>query len=315
MLDPRRAACSAKIFAVLLLLTLLLYPSTGAAQDSLPSVMERTGTFRWRGLTESSGVAVSRNHPGILWTHNDSGDKPVIYAVNLAGDLIAAYSVRGARAVDWEDIALSKCKGGTEYCLYVADTGDNSQKRKNVSIYVVPEPDPTDRQPTDTLATEPALEVRFRYPDGPHDTEAILVDSTGKITLITKGRSGAILRFAVRHDVSRDSSVAKLVDTLRIVPLRTLGRLVTGASLSPNGRRVVIRTYSELYFFAKKDDDRLVPDGVPCWLGAAEPQGEGVAFLDDTTLVLTSESLAGQDGTIFRVRCSHTGNSTKSRSK
>jgi hypothetical protein len=250
---------------------------------------------------------VSRQHPGILWTHNDSGDKPRVYAINLAGDLLAVFNVAGARAVDWEDIALAPCPARPGACLYIADTGDNSERRKSVSIYVVPEPDPTGRYPTDSLETEPAREIRFRYPDGPHDTEAIYVDPSGEMNLITKGRSGAILRFTVSpRDLARDSSVATLIDTLSITPVRTLGRWVSGAAISPSGRRVVIRTYSELYFFTREPGRKLQADGYPCWLGAAEPQGEAVDFLDETTVVLTSESLPEQEGTLFRVRCSGT---------
>ena len=34
-------------------------------------------------LIESSGVAVSRAYPDVLWSHNDSGDGPYVYATDL----------------------------------------------------------------------------------------------------------------------------------------------------------------------------------------------------------------------------------------
>jgi hypothetical protein len=108
-----------------------------------------------------------------------------------------------------------------------------------------------------------------------------------------------------RGAFSHDSAKAILVDTLPIIPQRTLGRWTTGAAISPSGRRVVVRTYSELYFFKRSPAGKLRPDGKPCWLGAAEPQGEAVAFLDEENLILTSESLPNQDGTLYRVSCSH----------
>jgi hypothetical protein len=55
--------------------------------------------------------------------------------------------------------------------------------------------------------------------------------------------------------------------------------------------------------FHRGADGQLEPDGQPCWLGTREPQGEAVDFLDDDTLVLTSESFLGRHGTIHRVRC------------
>src|SRR5205823_4060463 len=33
-------------------------------------------------IAESSGLAASRTHPGIYWTHNDSSDGPYVYAVD-----------------------------------------------------------------------------------------------------------------------------------------------------------------------------------------------------------------------------------------
>src|SRR2546430_17398958 len=59
---------------ILLLLTL----------QSIPTVAV-TGTFHSPRVKESSGIAVSRAHSGVLWTHNDSGDDAYVYATDLAG--------------------------------------------------------------------------------------------------------------------------------------------------------------------------------------------------------------------------------------
>ncbi|MBI4502496.1 MAG: hypothetical protein HY700_15210 [Gemmatimonadetes bacterium] len=277
------------------------------AQDSIPSLLERTGTFRTRKVRESSGLAVSRSHPGVLWTHNDSGDGPFIYAVNISGDLLGVFRVRGAKAEDWEDLSLAPCPSGPGSCLYLADIGDNPQKRKSVRLYIVPEPDPPAASPwQDTLETAPARQLIVTYPDRPHDAEALFVDRERRANIVTKGRSGPIRRFVVPRAAFRgDSTTAIFVDTLPITPQRTLGRLVTGAAISPSGRRVVVRTYSELYFFRRSPTGSLRLDGRPCWIGAVEPQGEAVDFLDEETVALTSESLGNEDGTLLEVRCSH----------
>ena len=36
-------------------------------------------------IHESSGLAVSHRHPGLFWTHNDSGDAPRLYAFDEQG--------------------------------------------------------------------------------------------------------------------------------------------------------------------------------------------------------------------------------------
>lgn len=277
------------------------------AQQRAPSLAKGTGTLRSPPITESSGVAVSRRHPGVLWTHNDSGDGPMLYATNLAGEDLGRYLVPGATNYDWEDIALAPCVEPSRDCLYVADTGDNNERRRNVTIYLVPEPAAAPRPAT---SDEPARiaprarAVRVRYPDGAHDVEAIWIEPDGSVDLVTKGTNGPIRRYRVpAARLDRDTARAQLVERLPIVPQRALGRLVTGAARSPNGKRVVIRTYTELFWYRLEANRRLADDGPPCWLGPLEPQGEGVAFLDDSTLVLTSEGVLGQPGAIYRVRC------------
>src|SRR5882724_8681160 len=101
--------------------------------------------FQSPRLVESSGVAVSRAYPGVLWTHNDSGDRPYLYATDLRGSDRGALLVPGAENVDWEDIALGPCPTVTptippapnSACLYIADTGDNLQSRSGATIYAV----------------------------------------------------------------------------------------------------------------------------------------------------------------------------------
>lgn len=280
-------------------------PRAGAQQQRVPSQFGRAGTLRSPRLRESSGVAVSRQHAGILWTHNDSGDGAYLYVTNLLGDDLGRFHLPGAGAVDWEDLALGSCPDRVGNCLYVADTGDNLERRPHVAIYILPEPVNVEAAGRDTARVEGPRPraVRVRYLDRPHDVEAIWVEPGGGVMLVSKGMSGPILRYVIpRTALLGHSAVARLVDTLPIVPQRALGRWVTGAAISPSGRRVVVRTYAELHFF-RRQGVALVPDGPPCWLGAAEPQGEGVDFLSEETLVLTSEAVMGQDAPIHTVRC------------
>ena len=277
------------------------------AQQRTPSLVERTGMLRSPPIAESSGVAVSRRHAGVLWTHNDSGDGPMLYATNLAGDDLGRYLVPGAANYDWEDIALATCPALPRDCLYIADTGDNNQRRRNVTLYVVPEPAVLPQPAANdepARATARARAVRVRYPDGAHDVEAMWVEPDGSIQLVTKGTYGPMLRYLVpRAALNRDTATAEPLERLPLVPQRALGRLVTAAAISPNGEQLVIRTYTELFFFRREKDRRLTNDGPSCWLSTLQPQGEGVAFLDDSTLVLTSEGVMGQAGPIHRVRC------------
>jgi len=231
----------------------------------------------------------------------------MLYATNLAGDDLGRYLVPGATNYDWEDIALAPCLEDQGDCLYIADTGDNLERRRTVMLYIVPEPGARPRPAANddpARVTARARAIRVKYPDGAHDVEAMWVEPNGAVQLVSKGWNGPIRRYRVpRTALDRDTATAEVLDRLPIVPQRALGRLVTGAAISPSGERVAIRTYAEVFFYRRAGDRRLEEEGAPCWLGTLEPQGEGIAFLEDSTLVLTSEGVLGEPGSIHKVRC------------
>jgi hypothetical protein len=272
------------------------------------AVTERTGEFRSPRVRESSGVAVSRAHPGVLWTHNDSGDRPYLYATDLEGRDRGALLVPGARATDWEDIALGPCPRSPGTCVFVGDVGDNLEARPWVTVYAVAEPDPP-AGPADTLRTTRAPAVlRLKYPDGPHDVEAIYVaPRDGALFLVSKGRSGAIRLYRVAREAWRGDSIvtATRVQALPIRPDGARGRWITAAAIRPDGRLVALRTEGEIYFFSPGVGGRLDQTDRPvCRVGRQEYQGEAMDFLDDSTLVVTSEARGPRrPGTIHTVRC------------
>jgi hypothetical protein len=287
------------VFIVLL----SLHAAFQAPRDHHAPRVAQTGTFESPRLRESSGVAVSRAHRGVLWTLNDSGDGPVVYATDLTGADRGVVRVHGVDSVDWEDIALAPCPTGRRDCLYIADTGDNEQRRTSVAIYVVSEPHPPVAG-ADTAGIVPVATIRLRYPDGPQDVEAIYVSPLdAALYLVNKGWRGSVKLYRVPREWWQTDTVvaASPVQDLPITPAATWGRLVTGAAIRPDGGVVAIRTYTDIYFFVPGIRGRLVPERrPPCSVAGLEVQGEAVGFLDDSTLVLTSE---GSRGTIHTVRC------------
>ncbi len=242
--------------------------------------------------------------PGVLFSINDSGNPPIIFATDTAGRALGRWTVPGIRNRDWEALAIGRCPTGS--CLYIADTGDNREQLAAVRLYRLREPARLDRF---RGAADPAPldldSIIVRYPDGPHDVEAMWIDDNGAVLLVSKGRSGGVRLYRVRPVVgNRDPIQAELLQVLPITPDQRLGRWVTDAARSPNGRSVAIRTYTELYLFPLTAPDRLGAPTTVCNLAGLEPQGEGVEWLDDRRLVLTSEAPFGAPaGPIHVVRC------------
>lgn len=294
-----------------LLAGLVVVAALGAAASLAPGLVaqstwemqspvepRRTGTFRHPGLDESSGVAASRRQPGVLWTLNDSGNDPWIFATDTLGGDLGAFRVTDADNEDWEAIALGPCD--RLECLYIADTGDNGESRDEVRIYRVPEP----ALPAGSPTTRPAEVLRLRYPDGPRDVEAAFVGSDGTIFLISKGRGGTARAYRVpaRAWKERGTVMAEALGALQI-ETGGLGNLVTDAALSPAGDRVAIRTYLAVFLFTLTRRNTLLPLGVACDAAGLQLQGEGIAWLDENTMALTSEGSLGTPGTVVVLGC------------
>ena len=273
-----------------------------ASRDTLvrPEVLSRH-PLQNPHLTESSGVQVSRTQPGVLWTFNDSGNPPELFATDTGGRDLGVFTHPAFQNHDWESLSTVPC--GESSCLYVGDTGDNREVRNEIQIYRWPEPRLGDPSP----AIAPAR-LRVRYADRPHDTEAIFAQPDGTLNLVTKGRSGGIMLFRVPASAwtGADSMVtATLVQRLPIPAEEGITQQVTDAALAPDGSAVVIRTYRYLYFFTLGADGGLLADPTrpTCDIGGLEPQGEGVDWLDDHRLVLTSEQVAGMGRSVIVVSC------------
>jgi hypothetical protein len=282
-----------------------------AAQDDAPdrwqyvapTSMTVTGRMTDRLLAEASGTAQSVANPGLFWTIGDSGNPPELLAVDSTGTLRGRVVIRGAVNVDWESVALGPC--GQARCVYIADTGDNGERRSEVRLYRLVEPSlPADG----ATISRTAESLGLRYPDHPHDVEATGVAPDGSILLVTKGRSGSILAFTVPAGawLGGGSVIATLLDTLPVTPRMGSGRAVTGLAMTPQGERVAVRTYREVYLFRRDAaTGRLTPAAwTACNILGAEPQGEGISwFGNDWRFLLLSERGLFASGTVVVVEC------------
>ena len=236
------------------------------------------------GLPEASGAALSRRTPGVIWSHNDSG-QPLLHAVDASGQSRGRVRIPNATVEDWEDVSVAACPGGS--CLYVADIGDNDRARRSVTIYRIPEPQPQD------AASAQADVFTAVYPDGAHDAEALFV-AADEVFIVTKDVTAGLYRFPT----PLRPGAAMMLERVTSLPLRR----VTDAETSSDGAWVAVRTNDAVVFLRTADLTSVKPQEMTVSLrGLKEPQGEGVAIDANGLVYLTGEG--PRAGTLNMLRC------------
>lgn len=253
-------------------------------------------------ITEASGLVASSRQDGVLFTHNDSGDSARFFAIGTDCTTRATYVLPGVPATDWEDIAR-----GPGPVLWLGDIGDNDATRQSIVVHRVVEPTvpaASSRPPTIEITSSA---FTLHYPDVPHDAETLLADPRdGRLYVVTKTYDGHCTVYAAPVPVTDGATLTKVASL--VIPPSVGGTslpsvagdlAVTGGDISPDGSRVVLRTYAAAFeaTIPAVAGPRLraaYATGTP---GAridlpAEEQGEGIAYArDGRSLWLTSEKL------------------------
>lgn len=268
-------------------------------------------------LLEASGITRDPRDPDVFWAHNDSGNPAELFAVDAAGRLLASVPLEDAPNRDFEDVAAGPCPSGQ--CLYLGDIGDNLAVHSSVRVHRLPLPElpevaaMSDAAEAPTLpAVRPDATWHLVYPAGPRDAESLAIDAErGELIIVTKGREDVVELYSL--PLSELQGRPGSPDTLRRLGRLPLpigsgtSQLITAGDLSPDGSRLVVRSYTTLYEFAWSGSatfDTLADPAASSLLSALEPQGEGVAWNDSgETLLLVSEGRGGRPPSISRIRC------------
>ena len=247
---------------------------------------EPAGLVRHDPLREASGLVASRAHPGVLWAHNDSWDGPSLYALTTDGRHLGTYTLIGAEARDWEDLAIGPGpEAGVDY-LYVGDIGDNDAQQDLKYVYRVAEPAVDSGQaPTETLLTG-VSKMTLRYPDGPSDAETLLVDPlTGDLYVITKRSTDVAIYRAASPIPTSDVIVMERAGTLslpRVAGAPAAGQGAVGGDISPSGLEVLLKTYAAVYYWHRGSvAEALFAHPYQTLPYVPEPQGEAIAWAAD----------------------------------
>jgi hypothetical protein len=233
---------------------------------------------------EASGIADSHTMAGSLWVEQDGGNQSELILISQTGSFIKRIPVNNATNRDWEDMVISKDVANKTW-VYIADIGDNNEQETEYFIYRFEEP------AENSIAVDAPEKISFKYPDGSHDAEAILVDAaTRDIYIITK-----------RDAVSKIYRLPFPQSTSSVISAEPAGSLayngVVSAAMSPDAKDIIIKTYTDIYYYKRQTGETIaatLQSAAVRLKYIMEPQGEAVCFKNDNSgfFTLSEKGLA-----------------------
>lgn len=247
-------------------------------------------------VRETSGLFF---HNGRLWTHNDSGGKPILFALDTTSfEVVQRITLSHAKNKDWEDV----CTDGEN--VYVGDFGNNKGKRKNLRIYTFP----LSALPAEGDATVDVDSITFCFGDQTnfvhkkqeHDYDCETMFATEDcIYLFSKGWATGTTRM-YRLPKTPGDYVAEVVNGF------DSQGLLTGADYDRENHILVLVGYVKdvwkpfMYLIFDFDENGVKLDNrrfeMPQLTGA---QTEGVCFFDDGRCFVSAETSPTMTSRVF----------------
>ena len=249
-----------------------------------------------KDLEENSGIITLRD--SLVWLVEDRGNKDKIYQVDFNGNLLRELKVKNAKNEDWEDLARD-----ANHTVFIGDFGNNNNKRKDLAIYKLPNPDIEKGEKID------AEKITFRYPDQKqfppivgemnYDAEAFF-HYNNELFIISKNRTVPFTgeAFIYKVPTAPGDYEAELIGKFITCKQEVLCQ-VTAADISPDGSTIALLGYGKLWLFTDfKWDDFSKGKMQTINLGVTT-QLESICFLNNDTLLISDEERGGTGGNLY----------------
>tara|TARA_A100001015_G_scaffold309822_1_gene409981 strand:+ start:1043 stop:2137 length:1095 start_codon:yes stop_codon:yes gene_type:complete len=225
-------------------------------------------------LNETSGIVKENNNS--LWTHNDSGDLPIIFNIDSNGTIVDSIFLDSVTHTDFEDITFDD-----NFNLYVGDFGNNNYNRTNLVIYKILNSDlAKDTVVPQKITFTYSDQTQFPDPNENTDCES-LIYKNNKLYLFSKnhGSSGFCKLYELPN--TPGNYTAQLIDSV------TTPGMVTGADILPNGKLVLLEM-GKIHLFDNYTGNDFF-GGTHIQFSINFSQKEGVCFKNNDVLYITQE--------------------------
>lgn len=276
----------------ILLVFLLLACTPPVKKSDLFEPGQKLGTVS-KKLEEASGLVASIANPGMLWSHNDSGNPAEVFLIDQKANIVLTITLKGISNRDFEDISMGAGpKAGVNY-IYLAEIGDNLAVYPEKYIYRFEEPVLGDKKEIvqaefDTLIVKLSDQVR--------DTETLMNDPLTQDMFIVSKREESVILYHIPAPFEKDTLVAEAMATL------PFHKIIAG-DISRDGKEVIMKDYGNIYYWKKKGDESIVellktnPEVLEY---EPEPQGESICWKADGSGFYTlSETVKDKRGKLI----------------
>jgi hypothetical protein len=239
-------------------------------------------------VMETSGLcAIS---PVKIYTHNDSGDQPRIFAIDTLGTILKTIYIGNAGAVDYEDVTRDPAGN-----FYIGDFGNNLNLRTDLRIYKIANPE---NLSGDTAFAET---ITFSYPDQllfPPAVEDRNFDCESffwyrdSLYLFSKNRGTSSYSRIYRLPTVPGNYTATLIDSVYS------GDWVTSACMNSSQSAFLLLSEKKLWIYKNfQNGDFSAVNGT--LLEMDSTQKEGITFINDTAVYISDERFLGAGGNLY----------------
>jgi sugar lactone lactonase YvrE len=252
-----------------------------------------------KSLKETSGVEITPKS-GLIWTLEDSGNKPELYALDQSGKIVRTLRIEGVNNIDWEDLASDK-----EGNLYIGDFGNNDSGRNDLAIYMISVRD------LDKDSAPVFKKFSFFYPEQTefppkknekfYDAEAFFVYKNS-FYIFTKNRTmeGADSRLYRIAAIEGNHPAEQIGTFATCDSFRKCA--ITGADISNDGKKVALLSNRKVWLIEKFKKDRFLESTIREIDLGNESQLEGVCFKSNSKLYLVDERDKHSGGKLYELK-------------
>lgn len=243
-----------------LLIVFIISATTLHAQSSHSPIVEIDGSQALKEIgtlpkhiKEASGLEITSG--GNLWTHNDGG-LPMLFCIDSAGNQKRSLQLNHPNS-GWEDLTQDK-KGN----FYVGAFGNNKNDKRELKVYKIPNPDSISEKvlTAEIIKYHYADQTNYPAPNSSRNFDMDAFTAIGdSLYLFTKNRTNPFTGYTKVYSLPQAAGTYDIypIDSVYLGNRPMIDNWVTGADISPDGKKLVLLSHQCLWVITRFDKNKF----------------------------------------------------------